>query len=356
MMNKKMPNEVIELLKRLSSAFGPPGFEDEVRDLIREAVAPLADRLDEDALGNLTAWKDGAGDQVVMLDAHTDEVGLIISHVDDRGFLRFAPLGGWDGRLFPGARVSLRGEEGMIFAAVGFAPPHITTPEQRSKAIPPEELFLDVGCQNKAQVKDLGIHPGTPGVLDGPFQQLSERLVLGKALDDRAGCTAAIRILEELQGQKLPFTLAVNFASEEELGLRGAKVASYRLAPAVALVLETTTAGDFPGVSDHQCPCRLGAGVALTVADRTMVTSPRMLRFLQETAETGNIPYQLKQPLFGGTDAGEIHLSRSGVLTGVLATPARYIHSPSSILDLNDLQSLIQLALTSLNRLSGRLL
>jgi len=348
--------DLINLLQTLSDAFGPPGFEDDVRSIIREKLSGLVDRIEEDALGNLTAWRDGKGDRVVMLDAHTDEVGILVSHVDDRGFVRFVPLGGWDARLFPGARVTLRGKGGFVCAAVGFPAPHITKPEERSKAIAAEELFLDLGCRSKAEVADLGIGPGTPGVLDGPFKALNDNLVLGKAFDDRAGCAAAIVILEALKGKSLPFQLAVNFATSEELGLRGAKVASYRIQPDVALVLETTTGADFPGIPDHQCPTKLGAGVAITVADRTMLTSPRMLRFLVETAEEKGIAHQLKQPMSGGTDGGEIHLSRSGVLTGVLATPCRYLHGPSSVLDLRDLKALVELTLAALKKIPSELL
>lgn len=348
--------ELTDLLQMLSEAFGPPGFEDEVRGLIRKEVASLADRVEEDAVGNLTAWRQSKSDKIVMLDAHTDEVGVIVSHVDEKGFVRFAPLGGWDGRLFPGARVTFRGKNGSIPAAVGFPPPHITKPEDRTKSIAPEDLIIDLGVSSRDQAAELGVTPGTPGVLDGQFQALPDGRVLGKAFDDRCGCAAAIHILGELKGKELPFTLAVNFATSEELGLRGARVAAYRVEPQVALVLEATTAGDFPGVPDHLCPCRLGSGVALTVADRTMVTSPIMLRFLQEVADENEVPHQLKQPLSGGTDGGEIHLSRSGVLTGVLATPCRYIHSPSSILDLKDLEALIRLALAALEKIPERFL
>jgi endoglucanase len=344
-----------QLLESLCQAFGPPGFEDEVRDMIRLTVTPLADRVEEDPAGNLTAWREGTSDKIVMLDAHTDEVGLIISHVDERGYLRFAPLGGWDGRLFPGSRVTLKGKEGYLAAAVGFAPPHITPPEKRDKAVPVEDLFLDAGCRSKADAADLGIAPGIPGVLDGPYRKLSDSLILSKAFDDRAGCTAAIEILTRLQGRELPYKLAVNFASGEELGLRGARVAGRRIAPNAALVLEATTAGDFPGVPGHLSPCQVGQGVAITVADRTMVTSPKMLRFLQEVARDRQIIYQLKQPLFGGTDAGEIHLAAGGVLTGVLAVPCRYLHSPSSVMDLNDLDSLINLAMAALEAMPGKL-
>lgn len=348
--------ELVELLKTLCEAFGPPGFEEEVRDLIRERVSPLADRIEEDPVGNLTAWVEGESDQVIMLDAHTDEVGLMVSHVDDKGFLRFAPLGGWDARLFPGARVILKGKDGYLPGAIGFPPPHITKPDERNKAIPPDVLTIDIGAKSRQEASDLGIGSGTPGVLEAPFQVLPNDRLLGKAFDDRAGCAAAIMILEELKGQKLPFTLAVNFATSEELGLRGAKVSAFRIAPQVALVLETTTAGDFPGVPDYQSPCSMGSGVAITVADRTMVTSPRMVCFLQEIAEKNGIPHQLKQPLFGGTDAGEIHLSRSGVLAGVLAVPGRYIHGPSSVIDRGDLQAMIHLALAALEEIPERLL
>ena len=307
-------------------------------------------------MGNMTVWREGKSDDIVMLDAHTDEVGFMVSHVDEKGFLRFAPLGGWDARLFPSSRVTLRGKDGFIHGAIGFAPPHITKPEARSKAFPVEDLTIDIGVRSLQEAHDAGVIPGTPGILDGPFRELPGGRVLGKAFDDRAGCTAAIRILEELKDKELPFTLAVNFATEEELGLRGAKVSAFRIAPKVALVLEGTVAGDFPGVPAHLSPCEMGKGVALTVADRTMVTSPRMLRFLQEVAAKRKIPCQLKQPMFGGTNAGEIHLSRSGVLTGVLAVPTRYIHGPSSIMQISDLESQIDLALAALEEMPGKLL
>ncbi|MCX6641303.1 MAG: M20/M25/M40 family metallo-hydrolase [bacterium] len=326
-----------------------------MRTLIRQQVIRLVDRIEEDAIGNLTAWKEGKSERVVMLDAHTDEVGILISHVDEKGFLRFAPLGGWDVRLFPGARIKLLGKGGFVYGTIGFAPPHLTKLEEHSKAIPAENLAIDVGVSSKQEAFDLGIQPGTPGLLDGDFIELPNGRLLGKAFDDRAGCMVAIAVLQQLKGKKLPFTLAVNFATSEELGLRGAKVAAFRIEPTIALVLESTTAGDFPGVAEYQSPCKLGAGVAITVADRTMVTSPRMLRFLQETAQKHNVPYQLKQPLFGGTNAGEIHLSRSGVLTGVLAAPARYIHGPSTIIDQKDLESQIALTLAALEEIPGKL-
>ncbi len=344
------------ILKTLCEAFGPPGFEDEVREIIRDIAAPLSDRIEEDPVGNLTAWRKGKSDDIVMLDAHTDEVGFIVSHVDEKGFVRFAPLGGWDARQFPGSRVTLKGKAGYLHGAIGFKPPHITKPEERSKALPPEDLAIDIGVSSRSEAADLGVVPGTPGVLEGPLVELPGGRLLGKAFDDRAGCTAALAVLDRLKGEELPYTLAVNFATSEELGLRGAKVSAYRIAPKIALVLETTTAGDFPGVPAHQSPCEMGKGVAITVADRTMITSPRMLRFLTEVAQGKNIPYQMKQPLFGGTNAGEIHLSRSGVLTGVLANPARYIHGPSSLLDFADFESQIELAVAALEALPGALL
>jgi len=345
-----------ELLKELCELFGPPGFEDDVRTIIRKHVTPLCDSIEEDAIGNMTAWKKGKSDDVVMLDAHTDEVGFMVSHIDANGFLRFAPLGGWDARQFPSSRVSLKGTKDFIPGAIGFLPPHITKAEERSKAIPPEQLAIDIGVKSREEAEALGIRPGTPGILDGPMVELENNRLLGKAFDDRAGCAAAIYILNELKNKELPFTLAVNFATSEELGLRGAKVSAFRIAPKVALVLETTTAGDFPGVPSDQSPCKMGDGVAITVADRTMVTTPKMIRFLTEVATERKIPHQLKQPLFGGTNAGEIHLSRSGVLTGVLANPARYIHGPSSMLDFGDFENLVQLAMAALQEIPKRLL
>ena len=151
-----------KLLKALCEAFGPPGFEEDVRQIIRDEISGLVDSIEEDAIGNMTGWVKGKNSDVVMVDAHTDEVGFMVSHVDDKGFLRFAPLGGWDARQFPSARVTLRGKEGYLPGTIGFKPPHITKPEERAKAIPPEDLAIDIGVKSKAEAENLGIVPGTP--------------------------------------------------------------------------------------------------------------------------------------------------------------------------------------------------
>ena len=339
----------MDLLRTLCESFGPSGFEDDIRSIIREKLTGLVDRIEEDALGNLTAWRDGKGDRVVMLDAHTDEVGILVSHVDDRGFVRFVPLGGWDARLFPGARVTLRGKDGFVSAAVGFPAPHITKPEERSKAIAAEDLFLDLGCHSKADAFDLGIGPGTPGVLDGPFKLLNEYLVLGKAFDDRAGCAV---LVELVRGERFGFDLHAVFTVQEEVGLRGAQVAAYAIEPHCAFVLEGTIADDTPKDKDVSPTTELGKGPAITVMDRSFIADRRLVRLLTETAQELGIPYQFKQPGIGGTDAGAIHRAREGVPSVTVAVPCRYIHSPVTMLNLDDFNNTVRLMRESLSRLT----
>ncbi len=332
--------ETTDLLQSLSDAFGPPGFEDDVRDALREIVEPLADEIRVDALGNLIATRHGRGERVLMLDAHMDEIGLMVSYIEETGFLRFATLGGWDARVIPSHGVTIQTDSGeSVHGVVGTPPPHILSAEDRKKPFDLEELFIDVGANSRDDVEQMGIRTGSPAVIHYPFRRMSHPFVTGKALDDRAGCTVLVRTLQALQDETLDVTLVANFAAFEEVGLRGARTAAFSIEPDVALALEGTVAADVPGIEDARVPTRLGQGPALTVADRSLIASPRLLRFTQDVASDEGIPCQLKTPPSGSTDAAAIQQSRGGVLAGVISVPCRYIHSPFSILNLEDLEN-----------------
>jgi putative aminopeptidase FrvX len=345
--------QLIQRLQKYSDAFGPAGFENEAAAMIRQDVEPLVDDIIQDPIGNLIAIKRGQSDRTVMLDAHMDEVGVMVRHIEDNGFIRFAKLGGWDDRIFPGLPVTLRARKNntRVSGVIGMVPPHLTKEEDRKKQITSDDLFIDVGADSKAMVEDWGLQIGDPGVPHIPYRQIGNGVMAGKAFDDRAGCVAAALTLEVLKDETLPLTLAVNFAIGEEMGLRGAKIAAYRIDPVVGLALEGTVGSDFPGVPPGHTQVKLGGGPVLTVADRSVVVTPKMVKFLEDLAAEKRIPYQYKMPLVGGSDAGAIHLSRGGVPCGVVATPCRYIHSPQTLLKLDDLDHVVTLTVEAMRNI-----
>ena len=222
--------DTVDLLRQLSDLFGVSGFEDDVRNQIREHIVELSDKVETDVLGNLMVWLNPDQKFTLMLDAHMDEIGVMVSLVHEDGFLRFALIGGWDQRVLPGQQVEIRSRDGNKHRGViGALPPHVQTPEEQKQPWKIDDLFIDVGAGSKEQVQAMGIGPGSPGVLAYPFQILSENRIMGKALDDRVGCVILIRCLEYLSKHRPNFTVALNFAVSEEVGLRGAKTASYRM-------------------------------------------------------------------------------------------------------------------------------
>ena len=222
----------LELLRELSDAFGVSGFEDEVREILRARVSPFVDSVTVDPLGNLIAMRKGKDSRVLMLDAHMDEVGFIVKWVDDKGYVRFAPLGGWDERILGGHRVVLRTRAGKKrLGVIGSAPPHILSAEERAKPIPIDKLFVDVGATSRQEASDLGVEIGDPFTIHYPFSEIAEGYVTGKALDDRAGCAVLVETARRLAEEELPMTTAFSFAFGEELGLEGRGHERHHLAP-----------------------------------------------------------------------------------------------------------------------------
>lgn len=349
--------ESIDLLQQLSDAFGVAGFEDEVRGQIETFISPYVDELRTDTLGNLIATRRGNSDLTLMLDAHMDEVGFMVKWIDNNGYLRFTPLGGWDERIIPGHRVEILSRSGEKHCGViGSAPPHILTAKQRKEPIPIEKMFIDVGGGSSQEVADMGLRIGDPLTIHYPFTKLREGYVTGKAFDDRVGCVAMIQTACQLASANLNVNLVFAFVIGEEVGLRGARTAAYQINPDLALALEGTIGADMPGIPEENQPVRLGHGPAITVADTGIIVSPKLIKALEQTAEREAIPYQYKLPTYGGTDAGAIHLTREGIMAGVLSIPCRFIHSPTSTVRLNDLENTIQLLTHFIQDLPGALL
>ena len=338
------------LLEELSNAFGPSGCESEVRKVL---IPVLRDRVDDlmiDALGNLIAFKRGTAPEPrlkVMLDAHTDEVGLMITRLDKNGLLGFRAVGGIDERLLL-AKGVLIGEKRL--PGVVIAPPvHLSKPEERKKVIPIEQMAIDVGASSRDEAQGL-VQVGDYATFDTRFEVLTRdglRTVKGKAFDDRIGCAVAAAVAEG----EYEADLYLSFSAQEEVGLRGARVAAFRIQPDLAFALEGTICDDMPKDKDVSPTTELGKGPAITVMDRSFIADKRLVQLLVDQAQALDIPVQFKQPGMGGTDAGAIHLSRTGVPSVALSVPCRYIHSPVSVASLEDFDHTVALLRATLQAL-----
>jgi len=334
--------------KELSSLIGISGHEDDVREFILQEIKKedLADKVWTDNLGSVLAIIHGKNkEKKILLDAHMDEIGFMISHIAKNGFLKFVLIGGWDERVLLGQSVIIKSNENKVYhGIIGSKPPHLTTSKERKQKIKASKLYIDIGLFSKQEVLDHDINIGSVGTLFSPFENFPNNMVRGKAFDDRTGCNVLLHIMKIIkQSEKLEESVVFSFSVQEEVGGRGAQPAAYSLDPSMALAIENTTAADVPGVSDSKCPTYIGKGPAITVADKSLISSPQVNKRLMENAKIEKISYQIKKPLYGGTDAGKIHLSKGGVPSSVVSVPCRYIHSPTSLLKLEDIKNTIRL-------------
>ena len=340
------------ILKRLSEAFGPPNSEAEVRSILRKELDHYADSVKEDNMGNVFFIKNGDQSKpTVMLAAHMDEVSFMVTYIDEKGFIRFHTLGGITAHVMPGQRILLRGKKGDVPAIIGTKPPHIMTQEERNKLVPIDDLFMDVGAENEERVKQKGIDIGTVGVFDIKFLDLGNGYFMGKSFDDRAGCAVMANVFQGLSDTD--YNIVAVGTVQEEVGLRGARVAAWQVDPQYGLALEGTFAADVPGSKPHQTSAKLRSGPVITIADRTTLTHPKVLSALVEVAEKNTIPFQFKKIPRGGTDAGAIHLTKAGIPSGTVAVPCRYIHGPASVLFKEDFENTINLVKAFVVEISG---
>jgi len=322
------------LIKQLAEAWGPTGYEHAVRELIRAEVEPLADAVRVDPLGNLIA-EIGSGPTRVMTTAHMDEIGLIISHIDRQGYGRFAPVGGLYTAALLGARV--RFENGVI-GTVGVDAQH-TNPRELPTA---NGYFVDFST---GEANGGAVRVGDPAAFVGEVVTRGDR-VIGKSLDDRAGCALLIEALRRVRAQGTPHHVFFVFTVQEEVGGRGAGPAAYGIDPHLALVVDCTGTGDTP--KGRPLAVTLGGGAAIKVRDARLLVPPAVRDLLIERAEAAGIPYQLEVLATSGTDGQTIHVARAGVPTGVISFPMRYIHTTAETADRRDLQAALDLLTAAL--------
>jgi endoglucanase len=280
-----------------------------------------------------------------MLAAHMDEIGLMIVHADSKGYLKFSKVGGIDDRVLLSKTVFV-GKDKKV-GVIGSKPAHLLKGKERDQVVESDSMYIDIGAKSKEEA--LGaVRIGDYATFATDFAEMGDGLVKGKALDDRAGCA----LLAELVQRNYPFDLYGVFTVQEEVGLRGARVAAYAVEPDVAFALESTVCDDSPKQKDVSPTTRLGSGPAISVADRTTIADRRLVNLLVETAKENRIPYQIKQPMIGSTDVGRIHITKEGVPSIAVAVPARYIHSPVSLMSLEDFNNTFTLMTKALPKLA----
>lgn len=333
------------LLERLSNACGVPGREDEVRAILKEVLADQVDELWSDPMGNLIVRK-GSGPTKVMLDAHMDEVGFLIGDITAEGYVILKKIGGLDDRVLPGRQVWLT--DRRIPGVLGAKAWHLTSADERSKVIPFDEMYVDLGCRNRAEVEALGIEPGEPAYFATTFEPFSEKVVKGKAFDDRVGCAVLARVLLEFDHPGI--TLYGAFTCQEEVGLRGARVAAYNLNPDVAIALEGTGSANVAGVDPFDSITNMGEGPVISLMDASGIPNKRVWDELVAVAQKHEIRYQHRRLTAGGTDAGGIALQRAGVPACTVSVPCRYIHTNAALCNLDDVEGAVQLVHRFLER------
>jgi len=318
-----------QLIQKLTETFSPSGFESAIREVIKQEVLPLADEVRVDALGNLIVRKGGKAKngKRIMLAAHMDEIGLMVSHVDENGFIRFSSIGGIrTGGLLSGRVQFTNGTQGLIgverdlFAA---------------KSPTFSQYYIDVGATS---AKNCPVKIGDVAAFKRPFLELGQRLV-AKSMDDRIGCVVLIEALRALKTS--PHELYFVFTTQEEVGPRGAATSAFGIDPEIGLAVDVTLTGDTP--KSKYMAISLGKGPAVKVKDTGMLADQHIVEWMCSTAEKKRIPYQREVLDGGSTDAMAIQMTRSGVLAGCLSVPCRYVHTPSEMVDYEDVQNSVKL-------------
>ncbi len=318
------------MLKKLTEAFGVSGYEKPVADIILNEIKDVCTDTYIDNMGNLKVFKKAASKNAkkILLSAHMDEVGLIVTDITDEGYLKFAAVGGIEPQSLIAQRVVVNGHMGIIsLKAV-----HLTTQDERKQPLSSDKLYIDIGAKDKADAEKI-VRRGDYCVFDSEYIEFGNQ-IKAKALDDRVGCAIMIDILKD----EWDVDLYCNFTVQEEVGLRGARVASRGINPDYAIVLEGTTCNDLTGVEPHLTVTKSGGGPAISILDSASRANNELINLIQKSANAHNIKYQFKASTAGGNDAGSICICDGGIKTASLSVPCRYIHSPVCVMNKSDFE------------------
>ena len=323
------------MLRRLSEAVSVSGNEKEIRAILKELAAPYGE-IRVDAMGNLYVHKKGNGKKI-MACAHMDEVGLIIKSITEDGYLKFGCVGGIDRRVLLGKQVAL-GEQ-KVTGVIGLKAIHMTPAEERKKVPKLEEYYIDIGVKSREEAEKL-VGIGDCGVFVSDVVEFGDGMLKAKAIDDRVGCAVLVKLLEE----DLPMDCTFVFTVQEEVGTRGAFGSAFSVTPEIALVLEGTTAADNPALDESLQVCWPGKGPVLSWMDGGSIYDRGLFELLRDLADRNGLPWQMKHYLAGGTDASAIQRTKSGVRVAGISAAVRYLHAPSSVANISDMEHMLTLA------------
>lgn len=338
-------DERLRLLEEVTQVPGVPGYEEEVAECLIRWLDGVAEP-EYDGLGSVLFRKAGAEDgPCIMLAGHMDEIGFMVRHITEDGFIKFQTLGGWWDQVLLGHRVVVKTHRGDLPGVIGSKPPHILDAEERKKLVTTRKMFIDIGARDRKHAeKQLGVRIGDPIIPFSPFTAMGDDdLLMSKAWDDRIGCALFVDLLHRLTDESHPNTVVGVGTVQEEVGLRGASTSVDIVKPDVGIALEVSIAGDVPGVKDDEATDELGGGPSLLYYDASMIPNLKLRDLVVDVAEAEGIPLQCSVMSGGGTDAGRMHLHRSGVPGVVIGVPTRYIHAHAGILSLSDYEKTVDL-------------
>jgi putative aminopeptidase FrvX len=328
----------IPLLKEICETAGAPGYEQRIREIVLREVKSLADEVSVDNMGNVTAIKKGKQSKRAMVAAHMDEIGFIVTHIDEKGFLRFHTLGGFDPKTLTAQRVIVHGKKDLV-GVMGSKPIHIMSEEERTKPVKITDFFIDLGISKKEVDQYISI--------GNPITRQRELIEMGdcvncKSIDNRVSVFILIETLKKLK--KVPYDVYGVFTVQEEVGLRGANVASHTINPDFGFGLDTTIAFDVPGALPHEQVTELGQGTAIKIMDASTICDPRMIAYMKKTANQYKIKWQPEILKAGGTDtAGVQRMGKNGSIAGAISIPTRHIHQVIEMAHKKDIDGSINL-------------
>ena len=349
-----MNDQDFAFLKELVEAPSPSGFEQPAQRVMRRELESIADELRTDVMGNVIARIKGQaeGAPKVMLAGHCDEIGFMVKFIDDNGFLYFGPIGGVDAHLVPGQRLQVHTATGPVLGVVGKKPIHLMEPKEREVVVKFKDQFIDIGCPDKESAEKL-VAVGDPITFSVGLERLQGERVASRAFDDKMGAWIVARVLQEVSKKRPPVTFHGVSTVQEEIGLRGATTSAFGIDPDVGIAVDVGFSSDAPGLEMKEIgELGLDKGPIIT---RGANVNPALFDLLVGTAKEEGIPYQVSgSPRATGTDANVIQLARSGVATALISVPLRYMHSPSEVLSLNDLENTVRLLTGVIYRIKDR--
>jgi len=345
-----MEKEQFSFLESLIDAPSPSGYEGPAAKVFRDYVKDYSDSITTDVMGSVIAVRNPTGSPKIMLAGHIDEIGLIVHYIDDNGFLYFQEIGGIDPGVLPGCRVNIHTEQGPVIGVVGRTAVHLIERADRGKALKLSDLWIDIGVKNKKDALKL-VQVGDAATVSYKLEKLQGDLVVSRAFDDKAGVFVIAEVLRLLKGKEISAAVYATATTQEELGLRGARTSAFSIDAEVGIAVDVTHGNDFPTSSKTKHgEVDLGKGPVMT---RGANVTPRVERMLAEVAKKQNIPLQVEAQGGGtGTDANIMQMTKSGMATGLVSIPLRYMHTPSEVISTDDLENAAKLIAAFIEQLA----